>query len=173
MSANNNVDITKQNGQQLLSREVQEIISNQPNWIIRNGLLMLLFIILIIIAVAWFIKYPEIITTNARLIAADSGEMIIPQRNLGKVKTGQQVLLKFTAYPFQEFGFVRGTIASISQTTTDSVCVARVLLPNGLVTNYQKQLQYHNGLIARCEIILSDMRLLQRVVDNVSGREKK
>ncbi len=34
-------------------------------------------------------------------------EAVIPQYNFGKADTGQQVLLKFQAYPYQEFGSVK------------------------------------------------------------------
>ena len=37
-------------------------------------------------------------------------EMLIPQYNFGKVKQGQDVLLKFQAYPFEQYGSVLGKI---------------------------------------------------------------
>eukprot|EP01035_Chromulina_nebulosa_P064521 gene64521-88249_t len=71
-------------------------------------------------------------------------EMSIPQYNFGKVAVGQKVLLKFTAYPFQEFGSVYGNIEFISRIPTDSGYLAKVALPNGLNINYKKEVQYHN-----------------------------
>ena len=89
-------------------------------------------------------------------------QIIIPQSNFGKVALGEQVLLKFASYPFQEYGTVKGKIAFISHIPTDSGYLAKVVLTDGLNTNYKKQIQYRDGLVAQREIITKDLRLLQR-----------
>ncbi len=89
-------------------------------------------------------------------------QIVIPQANFGKVAKGQQVLLKFPSYPFQEYGTVKGTIEFISHIPTDSGYLAKVVLTDGLNTNYKKQIQYRDGLIAQGEIVTKDLRLLQR-----------
>lgn len=50
-----------------LSAVVDEIISNNPGFIVRNGSLIILVIILSVIAYMGFIKYPNIIKTTAKL----------------------------------------------------------------------------------------------------------
>ena len=94
-------------------------------------------------------------------------EMLVPQYNFGKIKPGQKVLLKFQAYPFEQFGSVTGRIDYINQTTSDSGYLVKVGLPNGLSTNQSKTLQYHNGLLAQADIITQDMRLLERFYYNL------
>lgn len=89
-------------------------------------------------------------------------EMLIPQYNFGKVKPGQEVLLKFQAYPYEQYGSVLGKIEYISNSPTDSGYLAKVVLPNGLITNYKKPLQCRNGLYAQADIITENMRLLER-----------
>lgn len=89
-------------------------------------------------------------------------EALIPQYNFGKVKTGQEVQLKFQAYPYQEFGSVKGSIDFISTAPSDSGYLAKISLPNGLVTNYKKQLHYHTGLSIQAAIITDKRRLLER-----------
>jgi HlyD family secretion protein len=44
------------------------------------------------------------------------GKMILPQDNMGKIKERQQVLIKLKAYPFEEYGMIRGTIKNIVET---------------------------------------------------------
>lgn len=100
-------------------------------------------------------------------------EMMIPQYNFGKVKEGQKVLLKFQAYPNQEYGSVEGTIEHINTLPSDSGYLAKVILPNGLITNYKKQLQYKYGLFAQAEIITQNMRLLERFYNNLSQQLKR
>ena len=100
-------------------------------------------------------------------------EIYIPQVNFGKVKTGQEVLLKFPAYPFQEYGSVNGKIEFISDIITDSGFLAKVILPNGLNTSYKKQVQFRDGLMAQGEIITQNTRLLQRFYQNIAKQFKK
>jgi HlyD family secretion protein len=77
------------------------------------------------------------------------------------------VLLKFPSYPFEEYGSVKGAVDFISNIPTDSGYIAKVILPNGLHTNYKKQVQYREGLIAQGEIITKNMRLLERFYYNM------
>lgn len=94
-------------------------------------------------------------------------EMLIPQYNSGKVKAGQKVLLKFQAYPFEQYGFVPGKIDYIKALPTDSGYLAKIILPQGLITTYKRPLQYRDGMLAEADIITEDMRLLERFYNNV------
>ncbi len=89
-------------------------------------------------------------------------EMLIPQTNFGKVKAGQDVLLKFASYPAQEFGSVKGRIEYIKNIPSDSGYLAKVSLPDGLVTNYKKTILFTEGLMAKAEIITEKKRLSDR-----------
>jgi multidrug resistance efflux pump len=89
-------------------------------------------------------------------------EMLIPQTNFGKVKAGQDVLLKFTSYPAQEFGSVKGRIEYIKNIPSDSGYLAKVSLPDGLITNYKKTILFTEGLMAKAEIITEKKRLSDR-----------
>ena len=120
------------------------------------------------VAFAAFVQENQQLQANQTVCFINPGnseyyaQIIIPQSNFGKVALGQQVLLKFPAYPFQEYGAVKGKIAFISHIPTDSGYLAKVVLTHGLLTNYKKQIQYRDGLVAQGEIITKDLRLLQR-----------
>lgn len=92
-------------------------------------------------------------------------EALIPQNNFGKIKTGQQVLLKLPAYPWQEFGSVKGKIEFINTVPTDSGYLAKISFTNGLITNYKKPIQYRTGLTIQAEIITDDLRLTDRFIN--------
>lgn len=94
-------------------------------------------------------------------------ETFIPQENFGKVKRGEKVLLKFSSYPSQEFGSVTGELDFISAIPTDSGYIAKIVLPHGLVSNYDKEIQYREGLTANAEIITKNMRLIERFYYNL------
>jgi HlyD family secretion protein len=99
-------------------------------------------------------------------------EIFIPQSNFGKIRQGQTVLLKFPSYPFQEYGSVKGKLEFISNISTDSGYLAKVVFNNGLVTSYKKSVQFREGLTAQAEIITQDMRLLQRLYYNIRKQVK-
>lgn len=92
------------------------------------------------------------------------GEVNIPQYNLGKVKVNQTVMLKFNSYPFQEFGGVMGRVAYISDVPLkDGTFLAKVVLPHGLRTTYNKTIVLRVGMIATAEIITADTRLFDKI----------
>ena len=90
-------------------------------------------------------------------------EMFIPQNNFGKVAIGQKVLLNFQAFPTQEYGSLEGKIDFISRIPSDSGYLAKIILTNNLVTNYNKKIQFRDGLTASAQIITKDMSLLKRL----------
>lgn len=90
-------------------------------------------------------------------------QVLLPQANFGKIRLGQRVQLRLDAYPYQEFGYIEGRLHYISKVPSDSGFLASIELPNGLYTNYRKELQYRNGLKSRALIITHDMRLINRL----------
>ena len=90
-------------------------------------------------------------------------QVSIPQNNFGKIRTGQNVLIKLAAYPFAEFGSLKGQLNYISQIPTDSGFAGRIILPNGLITNQHKLLKYREGLYAEVGVITANRRLSDRL----------
>ncbi len=60
----------------LVSDEIQEVISYRPHWIIRKGNILFLFLIVFLLALTWFIRYPDIINSPARLVALNPPKLI-------------------------------------------------------------------------------------------------
>jgi multidrug efflux pump subunit AcrA (membrane-fusion protein) len=134
---------------------------------------------LLIAPVAGKISFAEFLQENSQIKIGQTvcfvnpenteyyARIFIPQNNFGKIKTGEQVLLKLNAYPYREFGIIKAKLDFISAIPTDSGFVAKVILPNGLVTNYKKQLQYKEGLTAQAEIITADEQLSDRLFNEL------
>ncbi len=95
--------------------------------------------------------------------------VFIPQNNFGKIKVGEEVLLKLNAYPYREFGIIKAKLDFVSTIPTDSGFIAKVTLPNGLITNYKKQLHYTEGLSATAEIITADQKLSDRLFNELKS----
>lgn len=97
------------------------------------------------------------------------GVMKVQQRSFGKIEEGQKVLIRFNGYPAREFGTVEGRISYFSEfPVKDSLFVAKVSFPDGLTTNYGQQIPPTNGMTGKAEIILQDMRLLERFYNNIA-----
>jgi multidrug efflux pump subunit AcrA (membrane-fusion protein) len=56
----------------IISNEVQELISYKPVWIVRNGITLFLLIIVSLVAITFFISYPDIIHANAKLTSINA-----------------------------------------------------------------------------------------------------
>lgn len=91
------------------------------------------------------------------------GEMFVGQYNIGKIKVGQRVILKFDGYPYQEFGTMDAKIASISDIPIDSVYKIKVLLPSNQLITYNKNVQIKVGMTASGEIVTEDLRLIEKL----------
>jgi multidrug efflux pump subunit AcrA (membrane-fusion protein) len=89
-------------------------------------------------------------------------EVTIPQNNFGKVKLGQQVALKFPAYPYAQYGVVLGQVQYIDANPTNNGYLAKVILIQGLTTNRHQVLRFQQGLVVQAEIVTENMRLLER-----------
>jgi multidrug resistance efflux pump len=65
---------------QLRSEEVQEILTKVPHWMIRWGNVLFLFLIVMLLFLSWFIKYPDIILSEALITT-----QIPPQKEYAKI----------------------------------------------------------------------------------------
>lgn len=58
--------------QQIYSAEVTEIISYKPVWVVRNGIMLFLFILLVIMAISFVVKYPDVVQARAVLTSINA-----------------------------------------------------------------------------------------------------
>lgn len=109
------------------------------------------------------------------------GELLIPAGGAGKVKVGQDVNVKLADYPYNEYGYVRGKVETLSTLTrniespegTAKAYLATVSFPQGLKSNYGKRLQLNFESVGIGEIITEKRRLIQRLFDNLKAKETK
>ncbi|MFT6947461.1 MAG: multidrug resistance efflux pump [Vicingaceae bacterium] len=96
---------------------------------------------------------------NSSLIA----KLKAPLQNSGRIKKGQKVFIKLVNYPFQEFGVLEGEINSISLTTDENgMYNINVLLPQKLITSYNKEIEFKQEMSGVAEIVTEDLRLIER-----------
>ena len=110
------------------------------------------------------------------------GEVLIPARGVGKIKVGQTANVKVENYPYDEYGLIKGEVQSISR-LAHKVQVAdgantnayRVMIsfPQGLQTNFGKDLMLDFESIGSVEIITKSKRLIERLFDNLKAKIEK
>jgi multidrug resistance efflux pump len=92
------------------------------------------------------------------------GSMSITQNNMGKVKEGEQVLIKLHSYPFEEYGMIRGTIKSISEVPyKDSLYTSKVDFNRKAFSDMKRPIHLKQGMAADAEIITQNATVFQRL----------
>ena len=94
--------------------------------------------------------------------------MNIPQASMGKVKEGQQVLIKLRSYPFEEFGMLKGQIVNISDVPfRDSVFLSKVDFKLTKTPDIRGSIHLKQGMIADAEIVTQEATIMQRISRNI------
>lgn len=109
------------------------------------------------------------------------GQLILPIQGAGKVKKGQEVIVKLEDYPYVEYGSIKGKVQSISLTTSTTktekgdieTYMITVDFPQQLKTNYGTVLDFKFEAKGTAEIITNDRKLIQRLFDNLKYIIKK
>jgi len=119
---------------------------------------------------AGIVQENEVLTPNQEIFYINPGndhffgDMAISQNNIGKVRLGQQVLVKLKGYPFEEFGMIRGRIKYISDIPyKDSVFLSKVDFKTLSASDVKKPIHLKTGMQADAEIITQDATILQRI----------
>ena len=111
------------------------------------------------------------------VLPSDSAKIVarveLGVQGAGKVKIGQRVNIKLDNYPYLEYGMLEGTIRSISKVPEDQKYSLDVDFPNGLVTNYDIELEFAQQIEGQAEIITEDFRLLQRIFNPIRALLKE
>ena len=88
----------------------------------------------------------------------------IEPQNSGKIREGQQVNISLWDFPEYEFGVIRGKVKNISRTTgTNGYYKVSVSIPKELISSYGKKLEFRQEMKGTADIIIEDLRLLERL----------
>lgn len=104
------------------------------------------------------------------IVASQTGDIIgkikLPVNGSGKVKPGQRVNISVTGYPYMEFGFLTGTVVSVSLLTdSDSMYTVTVSLPQDLCTSYGKILNFNGELTGTAEVMTDERSVTGRLLE--------
>jgi len=126
------------------------------------------------VSFAGIIQENQVLTSNQEVFYVNPGneqffeEMNVPQASMGKVKVGQEVLVKIRSYPYEEYGMLRGRINYIADVPyKDSVFVSKVTFNIKNTSDLKKPIHLKTGMNADAEIITQDVTILSRITRNI------
>jgi membrane fusion protein len=111
--------------------------------------------------------------------------LFVPSKSVGFVRVGQQVGLRYDAFPYQRFGSQPGTLRQISNSTLAPVDTglpnkikepsyrAIVRLERATLSAYGKELPLQAGMMVEADIALDRRRLIEWMFEplfSVTGR---
>jgi membrane fusion protein len=120
--------------------------------------------------------------------AAMEVHLFAPSRSIGFVRPGQEVQLRYQAYPYQKFGIHRGTVVAVSKSAVSPSEIAqsvgepsrepvyriRVALERQQVLAYGEPQPLHAGMAVEADVIVDRRRLIEWVFEplySLAGRQ--
>lgn len=91
------------------------------------------------------------------------GKALLPIHNTGKLKIGQQAIIKLENYPSTEFGVIIGIVKNISSIPKQSNYSVEIQLQQPLKTNLGKEIEFKDETQGTVEIVTEDLRLIERI----------
>lgn len=105
------------------------------------------------------------------------GRTKLPVSGSGKVRVGQKVLIKLDNFPYMEFGLIEGQVENIAlvpeYTNEGTFYNVDIVLPNGLLTTYNKDLPFNQEMQGEAEIITKNMSVFSRFIQPIRAAVSK
>jgi multidrug resistance efflux pump len=128
-----------------------------------------------IVSYAGIVQENQTVNSNQELFIINPantnffGEVYIPQDNMGKIKKGQQALVKMRSFPFEQYGLIRGSVDYISDVAfKDSVFIAKISFNKFENKDPEHKIILKNGMQADVEIITEKSSVLRRFTRNIT-----
>lgn len=162
----------------LHSDNVKKILSTSPHWMIRWANTIIFIVLLLMILMSYFIKYPEYIRApilftsqnhsekvNAKTLKTETfkGKTPISLTDFRKIVPCQKISIRLDKYHGQEYGTVTGKIQNINAVPHETgKYYVEFILSEGSKTSYNKNLPLDQELKGEAEIMIKDVRLIER-----------
>ena len=104
---------------ELRSEKTRQIIGMVPSGIVRYGTLIITVIITVLLAVSYFVPYPENLQANATVVVDADGKLnvraYILYSHINAIHEGMSAEIEFEGYPSADYGYVSATISRIDK----------------------------------------------------------
>jgi hypothetical protein len=158
------------------SEQVEDLLSKIPNWITRWGISLICLILFFVIFISNFIIYPDVIRGKlvVQNINADTTicRFEIPQEQIYRIKSGEELILKFERFPFQKFGIVKSQILCTSDSVINGYLLYKIQLHKLAKTSSNQQIRIYGGMAADCEIIVEKRSTLKMLLSFITNNHE-
>ena len=90
---------------------------------------------------------------------------VLPVAQSGKVKLGAVARISLDAFPFQQYGVLRGAVQNISLLPQKEDYQLDIALNDKLFTSYKKRISFRQEMIGSVNIITEDMTVIDRILN--------
>lgn len=150
---------------ELRSEKTRQIIGMVPSGSVRYGTLIITIIIAILLAVSYFVPYPENIQANATVVVDADGKLnvcaYIPYSHINTIHEGMSAEIAFEGYPAADYGYVSTTISNIDKNVHNINGQNYFKVDLNIQTN--NTIILFEGMNGSANILISDKSVLQKL----------
>lgn len=154
------------------SKEVKELITYIPAWILKWARIIILLILSIFVMISILIKTPIIITKKIEIYSKNTyrnelyktincndviGFIILSEKECSKIKIGQEVNIELDNYP--EKVFLVGKVKYIENG------VLNVIIPSEIVSNYL--IRVPNKIYGKASISINGRSVFNQIIERI------
>ena len=151
---------------ELRSEKVRHIIGEIPSRIVRYGITIITIVILGLLVGAYFIPYPETISTRIEMTDARQGTMDIPYKYMNTIARGMTVNIEVEGYDTETYGVAHGIITATSHTPRQMEA-GSVFTVQVRITDCKYKIIC--GMTGTASILVSNESVLQRIVRQITN----
>jgi multidrug resistance efflux pump len=117
----------------------------------------------------------EVVTVVPKVVEPDASgkganpiicKAILPIAQSGKVKIGLNTTIRLDAFPYQQYGILRGSVTNISLVPQKEDYQLDITLLKDLTTSYDKTLIFRPEMQGSANIITEERRVVERLLDS-------
>lgn len=151
---------------ELRSEKTRQIIGMVPSGIVRYGTLIITIIIAVLLAVSYFVPYPENLQANATVVVDADGKLnvraYIPYSHINTIHEGMSAEIEFEGYPAADYGYVSTTISNIDKNVHNINGQNYFKVDLNIQTN--NTIILFEGMNGTANILISNKSILQKIL---------
>ena len=151
---------------ELRSEKARQIIGMVPSGIVRYGTLIITIIIAVLLAVSYFVPYPENLQANATVVVDADGKLnvraYIPYSHINTIHEGMSAEIEFEGYPAADYGYVSTTISNIDKNVHNINGQNYFKVDLNIQTN--NTIILFEGMNGTANILISNKSILQKIL---------
>lgn len=101
--------------------------------------------------------------SNEQLVAT----VLVEGHRFGKIYPNAEVQIRLDAYPYQEYGILKGRVTQLPSIAQDGLYELKISLKRPLLSSYQKEIPFQQGLEGIALITTQKRRLAERFFDRI------